>query len=137
MSENINIINHPIIKDKLSILRDKNTDMASFRQNIHEISLLLYSEASKDLQLNTKIIETPLESMQAEILAEQQPVVIPIMRAGLGMLDAFLKLFPLAKVGFVGLRRNETTLVCEEYYFKMPLVTANHEVFVIDPMLAT
>jgi len=131
------ISNHPVIQHKLSLLRDKDTPMYLFRTLIHEISILLTYEASSSLAVKPKTIKTPLTSTNTSVLIQKQPIVIPILRAGLGMLDGFLSVFPHAKVGFIGMKRNETTYQSEHYYHNIPTDVEDRPVFLVDPMLAT
>ncbi len=127
---------HSLIKHKISILRDKETDVKSFRNLVGEIAMLVGYEVTKDLPMENKVVETPLcETMGSFI--NNQVVLVPVLRAGLGMVDAFLSLLPAAKVGHIGLSRNHETLLPEEYYCNLPKDIAEREVFVLDPMLAT
>ena len=131
-------VDHPLIQHKLSLLRRRSTVQKEFRELIYEITLLLVYEASRDLPLTTTMVETPLETFPAPCLAAaNKPVIVPILRAGLGMVDAFLTLLPEARVGHIGLFRNEETLEPQQYYFKIPKDSAQSRVFVCDPMLAT
>ena len=131
-------VDHPLIKNKISLLRRKSTGQKECRELIYEITLLLVYEATRDLALTTTTIETPLESFTAPCLPEMnKPVIVPILRAGLGMVDAFLTLIPEARVGHIGLFRDEHTLQHHQYYFKIPKDSANSRIFVCDPMLAT
>lgn len=131
-------VEHPLIKNKMALLRRKSTAQKEFRELIYEITLLLAYEATRDLVLTTTMVETPLESFVAPCLpGNNKPVVVPILRAGLGMVDAFLTLIPEARVGHIGLYRDEHTLQPHQYYFKIPKDSANSRVLVCDPMLAT
>lgn len=127
---------HSLIKHKISILRDKNTDVKSFRNLIGEIATLVGYEVTKDLPMENKTVETPLCETMGSFISNQV-VLVPVLRAGLGMVDAFLNLVPAAKVGHIGLSRNHETLLPEEYYCNLPSDIAEREVFVLDPMLAT
>lgn len=127
---------HSLIKHKISILRDKETDVKSFRNLIGEIAMLVGYEVTKDLPMENRIIETPLCETMGNFISNQV-VLVPVLRAGLGMVDAFLSLVPAAKVGHIGLSRNHETLLPEEYYCNLPKDIAEREVFVLDPMLAT
>lgn len=127
---------HSLIKHKISILRDKETDVKSFRNLIGEIAMLVGYEVTKDLPMENKLIETPLCETMGSFISNQV-VLVPVLRAGLGMVDAFLSLVPAAKVGHIGLSRNHETLLPEEYYCNLPKDIAEREVFVLDPMLAT
>ncbi|MCI8383301.1 MAG: uracil phosphoribosyltransferase [Clostridia bacterium] len=131
------VLENPLIKHKLSIIRNKNTGTKEFREIIGEIATFLCYEAMKDATLKEVEIETPMEKTKAEILDENQYAFVPILRAGTGMLDGLLKTIPNAKIGHVGLYRDEETLKPVRYYYKMPKDIANREVIVLDPMLAT
>ncbi len=131
------ILYHPLVTHKLSILRNKNTGTKEFREIISEISTLLCYEATKDAVLEKTIIETPLEKYETESLNEDKYAFVPILRAGMSMVDGIIKVIPNAKIGHIGLYRNEETLEPVEYYYKMPDKIENREVFVLDPMLAT
>ena len=131
------ILNHPLVTHKLSILRDKNTGTKEFRELVSEISSFLCYEALRDAKLKEVEIETPLVKMQTEKLNEDKYAFIPILRAGTGMLDGLIKVMPNAKIGHIGLYRNEETLKPIKYYYKVPKDIAEREVIVLDPMLAT
>ena len=131
------ILNHPLVKHKLSILRDKGTGTKEFREIIGELSSFLCYEALRDADLNEVEIETPLTKMKAEKMNENKYAFIPILRAGTGMLDGLIKVMPNAKIGHIGLYRNEETLKPVKYYYKVPKDIAEREVIVLDPMLAT
>ncbi len=136
MNDNVFVMNHPLIQHKLSIMRDKNTSVKDFRECAHEIGLLLGYEATKDLELEDFEIETPITAMIAKRI--KKPVaLVPILRAGLGMVDALMDIIPSAKIGHIGLYRNEETLEPVEYYCKMPTDIEKRQVLVLDPMLAT
>ena len=130
-------IHHPLVRYKLTLLRDKHTNHKLFRELVHEITLLLGYEATENLKTVNSYIETPLESCEGTFLADPNPVILPILRAGIGMVDALLSLIPSAKVGHVGLFRNENTLQPEDYYFKIPPDSDKRTFYVCDPMLAT
>lgn len=134
---NLYIVKHPLLQHKLSVLRDKNTDKKEFKELINEITLLLVYEATKDLPITYVEIETPLETFDAPFLDGKKPVVLPILRAGIGMVDAFLTLMPSARVGHIGLYRDEETLKPQFYYFKIPPYSKDRQFYVCDPMLAT
>lgn len=135
---NFVVVNHPLVQSKLSMLRDKTTNHKLFRELVHEITLLIGYEATRNLPLKIQTIETPLERCEVPVLCEPLPIIIPIMRAGLGMVDALLTLMPAARVGHLGLFRNESTLKPEHYYFKAPQdLSASQFCFICDPMLAT
>lgn len=128
--------NHPLIKHKLTILRNEQTDTKLFRESLNEISLLMVYEATKSLETEKVKVKTPIEETDTEILKD--PVtIVPILRAGLGMLDAMLSMIPNAKVGHLGVYRNEETFEPTYYYAKMPTNLLKSNVFIVDPMLAT
>ena len=131
------VLNHPLITHKLGILRDIHTGTKEFRELITEISTLLCYEATKDAKLEKTTIETPLEKMKTGKLNEDNYAIVPILRAGMGMLDGIINVIPNAKVGHIGLYRDEETFQPIEYYFKMPENVSQREVLIIDPMLAT
>ncbi len=135
--EQLRIVEHPLLQHKLNLLRDKNTTRKTFRELVSEITLLLAYESTKHLQLRQNTVETPLESMPANLLVEDDPVIIPILRAGLGMVDGLLTLLPTARVGHIGLYRDETTLEPQPYYFKIPKGSNKNTFFICDPMCAT
>ena len=131
------IMDHPLIQHKIGIIRRQETGSKDFRQLISEIAMLMCYEATRDLKLTDVEIETPISKMTAKELAGKKLAVVPILRAGLGMVDGMLSMIPAAKVGHIGLYRNEETLEPIEYYCKLPKDCAEREVFVVDPMLAT
>ncbi len=133
----IAIMDHPLIKHKISMIRDKNTGAKEFRELVNEIAMLMTYEATRDLQLEEKEIETPVAKMKAKVLSGKKLGVVPILRAGLGMVDGILKLVPVAKVGHIGLYRDPETLEPVEYYCKLPNDIADREILLVDPMLAT
>lgn len=135
--KNFHQIEHPLILHKLSILRDKSTSKKEFKELINEITLLLAYEATKSLQTTKKTIQTPLESTTTFVLKGKKPVILPILRAGIGMVDAFLSLMPSARVGHIGLFRDEKTLQPHRYYFRVPNKSSDRHFFICDPMLAT
>ena len=130
-------LNHPLIEHKLSILRDKNTGTKEFREIIGEIAMFLCYEAMKDAKLNDIEIETPIEKMKTGRLNEDNYAFVPILRAGTGMLDGIIKVIPNAKIGLIGMYRDEKTFVPVNYYFKVPKDIEKKEAIIIDPMLAT
>ena len=136
MSE-VHILNHPLILHKLSLMRDKNTNTKSFRELLTEISMLMGYEVTRNFPTKAIRIETPIREMDAPVLEAEDIVVVPILRAGLGMTDGLLQLMPAAKVGHIGLYRDETTHTPVEYYCKLPKESVDSEVIVVDPMLAT
>jgi len=137
MTDNLTIVNHPLIQHKLSLMREKTTSTAVFRQLLREISMLLAYEVTRDLPMTTKRIETPLVEMDAPVLMGKKLALVSILRAGNGLLDGVLELIPSARVGFVGLYRDEKTLKPVQYYFKAPEGLENRRVIAVDPMLAT
>ena len=137
MSEHLTIVDHPLVQHKLTLMRDKGTSTAVFRQLLREITLLLAYEVTREMKLTTRHIETPMEEMDAPILAGKKLALVSILRAGNGMLDGVLELIPSARVGFVGLYRDEETLKPVQYYFKAPEGLKDRLVIAVDPMLAT
>ena len=137
MSQNLTVVDHPLVQHKLSFMRDKTTPSAHFRQLLGEIAQLLAYEATRDLPLEMREVETPLQSMQSPYLSGKKLALVSILRAGNGMLDSLLHLIPSARVGFVGLYRDEETLKPVQYYFKVPEDISERDVLAIDPMLAT
>ncbi len=134
---NVNVIDHPLIQHKLTKMRDINTSTAGFRRLLREISLLLCYEVTRNLELTTDTIETPLTKMEAPVLAGKKLVFASILRAGNGLLEGMLDLVPSARVAHVGLYRDHQTLEAIEYYFKAPDDISDRLVIVVDPMLAT
>ena len=132
----VHIIDHPLILHKLSIMRDKNTSTIKFREALKEISLLMGYEITRDIPLMYEEIETPLQKMQAPKIAGKKVVIAPILRAGLGMVDGLLSLIPSARIGHIGLYRDEITCEPVFYYYKMP-ADKHRLVILTDPMLAT
>jgi len=130
-------VRHPLVQHKLSYLRDKDTPTVHFRKLVEEVTLLLTYEATKDLPTEDVPVETPLEPTRAYRIPGKKVAVCPILRAGMGMLDGVLSLIPVARVGFIGLYRNEETLEPVEYYVKLPADIAERDVLLLDPMLAT
>jgi uracil phosphoribosyltransferase len=137
MSQHLTIVDHPLVQHKLSLMRDKTTPTADFRRLLKEITLLLAYEITRDLPMATQPIDTPLEEMDAPVLAGKKLALVSILRAGNGMLDGVLELIPSARVGFVGLYRDEKTLEPVQYYFKVPEPLVDRPVIAVDPMLAT
>jgi uracil phosphoribosyltransferase len=130
-------VTHPLVQHKLTLMRDKTTPTAVFRQLLREISQLLAYEVTRELPMTTKTIETPMEAMNAPVLKGRKLALISILRAGNGLLDGMLELIPSARVGFVGLYRDEKTLQPVQYYFKVPEAMDERLVIAVDPMLAT
>lgn len=137
MTEHLTVVDHPLVQHKLSIMRNRETSTKSFRQLLREISLLLAYEVTRGLPMTSKTIETPMEPMDAPTLDGKKLALISILRAGNGLLDGVLELIPAARVGFVGLYRDERTLQPIQYYFKVPEGLDDRLVIALDPMLAT
>lgn len=135
--KNVHILDHPLIRHKLAIIRNKNTDTKQFREIIGELATLMAYESFKDVPTQEIEVETPLEKTTQTVVKENSIAVVPILRAGLGMVDGILSLFPAAKVGHIGLYRNKNTLEPEEYYCKLPAGIEDKVVMIVDPMLAT
>lgn len=134
---NVHVLDHPLIRHKVAIIRDQNTTTKQFREVIEEIATLMAFEAFKDVPTQKVTIETPLESVEQTIVKENSIAIVPILRAGLGMVNGILTLFPAAKVGHIGMYRNEETLEPQEYYCKLPSGIEDKVVMLVDPMLAT
>ncbi|ARE85257.1 Uracil phosphoribosyltransferase [Roseovarius sp. EC-HK134] len=137
MFPNLTIVDHPLVQHKLTLMRQKETSTAVFRQLLREISQLLAYEVTRELPMTTRAIDTPLMEMDAPVLAGRKLALISILRAGNGLLDGMLELIPSARVGFVGLYRDEATLQPVKYYFKVPEQLGERLSIVVDPMLAT
>ncbi len=137
MDKKVTVIDHPLIQHKLTIMRDINTGSKDFRELLEEISLLMGYEVTKDFQMEEVEIETPICRMTSKMLTGKKVAIIPILRAGLGMVDGLRRLIPAAKVGHIGLYRDPETLKPVEYYCKLPADIQEREVIVTDPMLAT
>ena len=133
----VHVFDHPLIQHKLSIMRIKDTGTKEFRELLEEISMLMVYEVTRDLPTEEVEIETPIATAKTKVLAGRKLALVPILRAGMGMLDGMLTLIPAAKVGFIGLYRDETTLQPVEYFCKLPEDIAERDVLVLDPMLAT
>ena len=134
---NVYIMDHPLIQHKIGLIRKKETGTKDFRQTISEIAMLICYEATRELKLADVEIETPICQTTVKELSGKKMAIVPILRAGLGMVDGMLNLIPAAKVGHIGLYRDPETLKPVEYYCKLPADCAEREVFVVDPMLAT
>jgi uracil phosphoribosyltransferase len=134
---NLTVVNHPLVLHKLTLMRDKHTPSAVFRQLLHEISHLLAYEVCRDLPMTTQTIETPLATMEAPILKGKKLVIVSVLRAGNGLLEGMLTLIPSARVGHIGLYRDHKTLQPVEYYMKVPEDISERRTIVVDPMLAT
>jgi len=131
------IMDHPLIQHKITLLRDKNTGSKEFRELISEVTMLMCYEATRDLPLKQVEIETPMAVTKSKIISGRKLAIVPILRAGIGMVDGILNLLPAAKVGHIGLYRDHETHEPVEYYCKLPVDIAEREVIVLDPMLAT
>ena len=134
---NVHILDHPLIRHKLAIIRNKETDTKQFREVIKEIAMLMAYESFKDVPTQEVEVETPLEKTTQTVVKENSIAIVPILRAGLGMVDGILSLFPAAKVGHIGLYRDEETMEPQEYYCKLPSAIEEKVVMLVDPMLAT
>lgn len=134
---NLIVLTHPLIQHKLTLLRDKRTTTRDFKQLVNEIAMLMAFEATKDLPLEPVDIETPLERTQGALVAGKKLTLVPILRAGLGMVEGIAELIPSARVGHIGLYRDHDTLEPVDYYFKIPSGEQDRAFFVLDPMLAT
>ncbi len=135
--ENITICDHPLIKHKLSIIRNKATGTNEFRAIVEEISTMIGYEALRNLNLEYVEVETPIEKAMCPVIAGKKPAIVPILRAGLGMVEGLLTLIPTSRVGHIGMYRDEVTLEPHEYFCKLPSAIDQRSVFVLDPMLAT
>ena len=136
-NENIVICDHPLIKHKITMLRNKDTGTNEFRTIVEEIAMLIGYEALRGLELTYVDVETPLETASCPVIAGKKQAIVPILRAGLGMVGGMLKLMPTAKVGHIGMYRDEETLEPQPYYCKLPSPIEQRKIFVVDPMLAT
>ena len=135
--DNVHVLNHPLLQHKLAILRDENTGVKDFREIVSEIATLMCYEATRDLPLEEIEIQTPVAKAKVNVIAGKKLAIIPILRAGLGMVDGILTLIPSAKVGHIGLYRDPVTLDPVEYYCKMPTDISERDIIILDPMLAT
>jgi uracil phosphoribosyltransferase len=133
----LTVVTHPLVQHKLSYLRDRQTPTVHFRKLVNELTLLLTYEATKDFQTEQVEIETPLETMTAQRISGKKVAVCPVLRAGMGMLDGVLSLVSSARVGFIGMYRDEETLEPVQYYVKLPVDLDQRDAIVLDPMLAT
>lgn len=133
----VHIMNHPLIQHKVTILRQESTGVKEFREIISEVAMLMCYDATRELQTEEIEIETPIAKMKAKVLAGKKLAVVPILRAGLGMVEGMLELIPSAKVGHIGVYRDPQSLMPVEYYCKLPSDISERDVFVVDPMLAT
>lgn len=137
MKNHLTVVDHPLVQHKLTLMRKKQTSTAEFRQLLREISQLLAYEVTRDLPMTTATIDTPMQEMDAPVLDGRKLALVSILRAGNGLLDGMLELIPSARVGFVGLYRDEETLKPVQYYFKVPTELDKRLVIAVDPMLAT
>jgi uracil phosphoribosyltransferase len=137
MNDHVTHVTHPLVQHKLTLMRQKDTSTAVFRQLLREISQLLAYEVTRGLPMTTRRIETPMEAMDAPVIDGKKLALVSILRAGNRLLDGVLELIPLARVGFVGLYRDEETLLPVQYYFKVPTELQDRLVIAVDPMLAT
>ena len=133
----VHVVNHPLVQHKLTLMRSKDLSTSSFRRLLHEISMLMAYEVTRDMPMQLIEIETPLEKMRSPVIEGRKTVFVVIMRAGSGFLDGMLQVVPGARVGHVGLYRDPKSLVAVEYYFKMPHDMHERDAIVLDPMLAT
>jgi len=133
----LNVVDHPLISHKLTILRDEKTPSSIFRLLVEELVTLLAYEATRDVRVSEVFIQTPVTKARGVKISEPRPLIVPVLRAGLGMLEGMVKLLPSAEVGFLGIKRNEETLEPFTYANRLPDDLAERQVFIIDPMLAT
>lgn len=136
-NENIVICDHPLLKHKITILRDKKTGTNEFRTVVEEIAMFVGYEALRNLELKEVEVETPIETAMCPVIAGKKAAIVPILRAGLGMVGGMLKLMPSAKIGHIGMYRDEETFEPHEYFCKLPAPIDERKIFVVDPMLAT
>jgi uracil phosphoribosyltransferase len=134
---NLTVVSHPLIQHKLAVLRDRNTSKKTFRELVDEISMLMGYEATKDLPLEPVEVDTPMERATFQMVSGKKLALVPILRAGLGMVEGMLRLMPSVRVGHIGLYREHDTLQPVDYYFKIPTNVEARDFFVLDPMLAT
>lgn len=135
--KNVFVFDHPLIQHKISLLRDKTTDTKEFRELVSEISMLMGYEVTRNMPLKEVEIETPVGIAKTKVISGKKLGIVPILRAGLGMVDGMLKLLPMAKVGHIGLYRDPDSLQPVEYYCKLPVDAAERDIVILDPMLAT
>ena len=134
---NVNIINHPLVKHKITLMRDEKTGTREFRILVEEVAMLMGYEAMRDLPTEDVEVKTPITTRKLPMLCGKKLAIVPILRAGLGMVDGMLSIIPSAKIGHIGLYRDPETLVPVEYYCKLPADSSERDIFVVDPMLAT
>ena len=137
MGENVFVFDHPLIQHKLALIRDKNTGAKEFRELVEEVSLLMGYEVTRHMPLEETEVETPIGPAKVKMLSGKKIGIVPILRAGLGMVNGMLKLIPAAKVGHIGLYRDPDSLMPVEYYCKLPSDVSERELIILDPMLAT
>lgn len=137
MTDRVHVMDHPLIQHKLTLMRAEDTGSKEFRELLGEISMLLAYEATRDLPLQEIEVQTPIVKAKSKVLAGKKLGIVPILRAGLGMVDGFINLIPAAKIGHIGLYRDPETLNPVEYYCKLPTDVAERDLIVLDPMLAT
>ena len=137
MTAQVHVIDHPLVQHKLTLMRKKETSTTSFRRLVNELSTLMAYEVTRDMPMHEVTIQTPMETMQSKLIDGKKVVFVPILRAGMGILDGMLGVIPGARVGHIGLYRDPKTLVAVEYYFKMPTGMPDRDAIVLDPMLAT
>ncbi|HOV27650.1 MAG TPA: uracil phosphoribosyltransferase [Pseudobacteroides sp.] len=135
--KNIHLLDHPLIQHKISLLRDVNTDTKEFRELVQEVSMLMGYEVTRNMPLKEVEIETPVGIARTKVISGKKLGIVPVLRAGLGMVDGMLQLLPMAKVGHIGLYRNPDTLEPVEYYCKMPCDVEERDIVILDPMIAT
>jgi uracil phosphoribosyltransferase len=137
MARDVHVIDHPLIQHKLTLMRKKSTSTGSFRRLLHEISMLLAYEVTRDMAVTMETIETPLAQMSAPVLEGKKIVIVSVLRAGDGIREGMMQILPSARVGHIGLYRDPKTLIAVEYYFRVPNEMHDRDVIVVDPMLAT
>ena len=137
MTAQVHVIDHPLVQHKLTLMRKKETSTTSFRRLVNELSTLMAYEVTRDMPMHEVTIQTPMETMQSKLIDGKKVVFVPILRAGMGILDGMLGVIPGARVGHIGLYRDPKTVVAVEYYFKMPTGMPDRDAIVLDPMLAT
>jgi uracil phosphoribosyltransferase len=135
--KNLTVMDHPLISHKLALLRHIDTDEKLFRKLVSELAMLIGYEATREMEETPVDIPTPLMTAKCKMIKTKKPVIVPVLRAGLGMVEGMLAIMPFAKVGHIGLRRNHDTLLPEQYYLNLPPDVSESTVFVVDPMLAT
>lgn len=135
--KNIHLLDHPLIQHKISLLRDINTDTKEFRELVHEVSMLMGYEVTRNMPLKEVEIETPVGIARTKVISGKKLGIVPVLRAGLGMVDGMLQLLPMAKVGHIGLYRDPETLEPVEYYCKLPYDIEERDIVILDPMIAT